>query len=158
MIIKGLKQACFNTKLLGVIRGVADYYGIEASDGTLYGATCAPSAYTSEPYGMGPDGYSNFIEAVEAGHGSSHGNWWNATVWAECRRMASACFTEVADEGAHVAAVYASIGSGLEKVSDKEMDKNEKLGHLTRLLEEEQSAIEEVGAVAEAIRTSAVGG
>ena len=57
-----------------------------------------------------------------------------------------------------MAAVYASIASGLEKVSDKEMDKNEKLGHLTRLLEEEQSAIEEVGAVAEAIRTSAVGG
>ncbi|MBT4096206.1 MAG: hypothetical protein HOE86_01090, partial [Gemmatimonadetes bacterium] len=57
-----------------------------------------PSRHTGRGYGMGPDGYARFIDAVKAGAGDSHGNWWNATVWSECRAMAATYFDEIADD------------------------------------------------------------
>jgi hypothetical protein len=39
MKVQGLKQACFNTTLMGVVRGVADHFGVSASDATLFGGS-----------------------------------------------------------------------------------------------------------------------
>ena len=30
-------------------------------------------------------------------HGATHGNWWNATVWGECRNFAGAYMAEIAE-------------------------------------------------------------
>ena len=57
-----------------------------------------PVQHTGPGYGMGPYGCARLIDAVKAGAGDSHGNWWNATVWSECRSMAAAYVAEIADD------------------------------------------------------------
>ena len=39
MRLESLKQAPFNTTMMGAMRGALDYYGIAASDAFLYGAS-----------------------------------------------------------------------------------------------------------------------
>ena len=96
-----------------------------------------PVQHTGPGYGMGPYGYDRLIDAVKAGAGDSHGNWWNATVWSECRSMAAAYFAEIADDLPEASTLsqdlskrYSSIAEGLSRVSDKEMDATEKVALL----------------------------
>jgi hypothetical protein len=92
----------------------------------------SPAKYTMEGYGMGPDAYDNWAAATPE-QMASHGNWWNATVWAECRKMAGAYFaeiaakrTEIAAEAGQLSAAYAEIGGLLAKIASKEMDPSDK--------------------------------
>lgn len=117
-----------------------------------------PTAHARPPYGIGPHAYANYIEAVKAGHGSSHGNWWNATVWAECRRMAAAYFQEIADRHEELAPVskpladrYTVVAQGLTEASDKEMDGTAKISLLERTCEEETRCIQHVKELAAAM-------
>ena len=110
-----------------------------------------PTAYTDEPYGIGPEAYSRFIEAVGKGHGDTHGCWWNATVWSECRSMAANYCEEIASAFPHTAQVatsaarrYAKISEGLSKASDKNMAATEKLAILDEVRAEEERCIGDV--------------
>jgi hypothetical protein len=110
-----------------------------------------PTVHTSEPYGVGPNAYAKWIGAVRKGEGSSHGNWWNATVWAECRTMASQYFVEIAQKYPGVAAqvnelasAYDAIADGLKRTSDKEMDGEVKVELLERLGAQEAQCIDAV--------------
>lgn len=105
-----------------------------------------PEQYTQEPYGVGPRAYEKWIAAVGEGHGDSHGNWWNGTVWAECRRQAAGylreigeTFAEVGDEARKLAQAYDAIAANLERASDKELESEAKISALgeTRATEEE---------------------
>ena len=84
-----------------------------------------------------PYGYARLIDAVKAGAGDSHGNWWNTTVWSECRSMAAAYFAEIADDLPEASTLsqdlskqYSSIAEGLSRVSDEEVDATEKVALL----------------------------
>lgn len=68
----------------------------------------SPAKYSTDAYGVGPMAYDNWIAAVPAS-GSGHGNWWNATVWSECRRMAAAYFSEMGQENEVVAALCSQL-------------------------------------------------
>lgn len=90
----------------------------------------------------GIEAYSAWIREIENGHGAGHGNWWNGTVWAECRRMASGyfgeiseCFPGVAGPASELEEVFGEIAGKLEAVSDKELDPDGKV----RLLGEARS-------------------
>ena len=118
-----------------------------------------PTAHTRPPYGIGPDAYANFIGAIKAGHGASHGNWWNATVWAECRQMAAAYFAEIADGYEELAPIartlsdrYAAVAKGLSEASDKAMDDAAKISLLERTCEEEKGCLQQVEELAAAMR------
>lgn len=107
-----------------------------------------PSNHTEEPYGVGADAYTKWIGAVKNGHGSSHGNWWNGTVWAECRGKAAEYFMEIASKYPDVASAandlaadYGAIAEALRKASDKGMDSQEKIKIL------EQTATKEAGCI-----------
>ena len=119
-----------------------------------------PTAHTSEPYGVGPRAYANWMAAVRKGEGSSHGNWWNATVWAECRTMASEYFGEIAEKYPSVAAqanelasAHGALSDGLRRASDKEMDSEVKIELLEGLGAEEQQCISEVEQLAAVLLT-----
>lgn len=93
-----------------------------------------PEGHTDEPYGIGPRAYEKWIAAVEAGHGSAHGNWWNGTVWAECRAQAGDYLREigqtwpaVAETSGRLAAEFGTIASHLRCASDKELGDGEKI-------------------------------
>jgi AraC-like DNA-binding protein len=85
-----------------------------------------PAEFTFGPYRAGDAGWETWLAANEAGHGSSHGNWWNGMVWAECRNQAGEFFAAVPTESdaaaalcSDLAAVYRSCGSALAKAADK---------------------------------------
>ena len=117
-----------------------------------------PENHSREPYGVGPAAYVRWIAAA-AEHGGSHGNWWNATVWSECRRMASSYFAEigpvypqVAEAAAGLVCRYAEIADALERLSDKEMAADDKVALLNETREKEAQAVEIVATVAFALQ------
>ena len=38
------------------------------------------------------------MKAIDDGHGTQHGAWWNAVVWSECKAMAARYFDELESE------------------------------------------------------------
>ena len=54
----------------------------------------SPSKFEIEDDKFGPNSYELWIEALEKGLGDLHGQWWNATVWCECRYFAFEYFRE----------------------------------------------------------------
>lgn len=120
-----------------------------------------PARHSLNDYGIGPDAYANWINAVPQ-WGASHGNWWNATVWSECRQMASRYFADigrryggVAQGASELAATYAEIGDALNRLSEKEMAAVEKVKLLAETKEKEAAAIRKVVALAAALRSGA---
>ncbi len=117
-----------------------------------------PARHSSNDYAVGPMAYDNWIAAIPAS-GSSHGNWWNATVWSECRQMAARYFTEIGNANAQVAsrcaqlsADYLKIADNLRMVSEKTMDPEAKIRLLKETKQLEASAMERVAELAAALR------
>jgi AraC-like DNA-binding protein len=80
-------------------------------------------------YHAGDGAWEAWLSAIDRGLGSSHGNWWGATVWKECRSMASAFFSEVEGEAAssrgaglcrELAAIYGECAARLDEAKDRE--------------------------------------
>lgn len=120
-----------------------------------------PTRHSREGYGVGPEAYANWIRATPE-HGGSHGNWWNATVWSECRRMASAWFTEigrayraVTDAASDLAHAYRHIADALERVSDRTMDPGVKITLLEETKVMEAGVITGVAHLAASLRAVA---
>ncbi len=81
--------------------------------------------YTSKPYYTGTQAYDTFVKALKNGYGKGNGNRWNATVWGECRNMASGFFKELsgifpdmANELLELSHSYKLVGEGLVKISN----------------------------------------
>ncbi len=117
-----------------------------------------PGKHSSEAYGAGPKAYDNWIAALPES-GSSHGNWWNATVWSECRRMAADYFSGIAEENegavdlcAQLRSDYLKIAENLGKASNKKMASHEKIKLLKKTRRLEADAIENVQRLATALR------
>lgn len=117
-----------------------------------------PEKHSSAAYGVGPKAYDNWIKVVPAS-GSEHGNWWNGTVWAECRQMASKYFTEIGKENEGVlplctqlSAEYLKIAKDLEAASDKKMAAKEKIELLEATKKLEADAIEKIAKLAAMLR------
>jgi len=111
-----------------------------------------PGKYSVPKYGIGALAYDNWVKGVEQGHGKDHGNWWNGTVWAECRSRAADYFAEIAGKvpvpaaasARDLSASYREIASGLERISDKEMDPVEKIGIIKVLKKMEINAVDSI--------------
>jgi len=110
-----------------------------------------PEEYSLERYGVGLKAYDNWLRAVAGGHGAQHGNWWNATVWSECRQMASGFFGELGRKpgptvgpAQELSRAYEGIAGLLGRISSKEMPADEKSGIITDLRKQERAAIDRV--------------
>jgi len=110
-----------------------------------------PTRHSDEPYGIGPDAYVNWIGAVRDGHGGSHGAWWNATVWSECRRMAAAYFSELAerfpeigDPARDLAERCAALAGDIQRAADREMPAEEKVALLTEAAARERATVDRI--------------
>jgi hypothetical protein len=117
-----------------------------------------PTRHSLKDYGIGPDAYANWANAA-AEFGASHGNWWNATVWSECRQMASRYFAEiqqsfpaVARPAAELTKIYGDIAALLNRVSDKEMEAAERIRLLAEAKDKEAEAIKKVATLAASLR------
>jgi hypothetical protein len=111
----------------------------------------SPGKYQFDKYAVGLKAYDNWAESARE-HGASHGNWWNATVWSECRSRASEFMAEMARnlEGDKqklaqgLAGEYADIAGLLSKIADKEMAADKKAALAGELKQKEEAAITRV--------------
>jgi hypothetical protein len=117
-----------------------------------------PAQYAMEGYGFGADAYANWIAAAPK-FGDSHGNWWNATVWSECREMASQYFGEIqreyagaADFAGELADAYHDLAELLKQVSDKTMNSDAKVELLREAQQKEAAAASALRAFVAAFR------
>jgi hypothetical protein len=108
----------------------------------------APAPFELPKYGVGPRAWDNWLAALPE-HGATHGNWWNATVWGECRARAGEWFAElaaaqdgeVARTARELSAAYADIAGLLEQVADKERDVASKADLVVDLKERDAQAV-----------------
>jgi hypothetical protein len=120
---------------------------IESSLRFAVSAWREPAIHTSEPYGFGPIAYDNWCRAIEAGFGTTHGNWWNGTVWAECRKQMKSYFCEISHEltderlGSALSILYGQIGSLLEEVSDRRLQSDLQIEKLRKAKALEEKAV-----------------
>ncbi|UCG43188.1 MAG: hypothetical protein JSU73_00815, partial [candidate division WOR-3 bacterium] len=111
----------------------------------------SPDKYQFDKYAVGFKAYDNWAAAAKE-HGGSHGNWWNATVWSECRSRASEYLAEMArnleGDGQKLAQgltkEYADIAGQLSKIADKEMPADDKAALARELKQKEEAAIAKV--------------
>jgi len=106
-----------------------------------------PEKHSVRGYRHGAGAYDNWLAAIEE-HGRSHGNWWNATVWAECREMAGAWFEElagtvpgIAGPARELAAAYRDLSTVLTRVADKDLPPAKKLPLVAEAKALEDSAV-----------------
>jgi len=108
-----------------------------------------PDKHTGKPYHIGLGAYDTWIQAVKDGLGSSHGNWWNGTVWWECREMASRYFADIAskysvdisEKAANLSSQYKKVAQMLNKARDKELADDKKVKVLQEARKAEESCI-----------------
>jgi hypothetical protein len=93
-----------------------------------------PQEHTSPPYAAGSAAYPVWIEALRAGHGESHGSWWNSVVWSECRKQAGAFFEELGKTLPYgrktckaLAAAYGEAAEHIERCGDKSLAADPKI-------------------------------
>jgi len=117
----------------------------------------SPGNHTSPPYSAGSAAYPAWINAIRAGSGDSHGNWWNAQVWSECRKQAGAFFKELkpaAPEAGEtcraLARDFAAIGDLIQRCGDATVDSAEKI----KLLEEARTIEERALPGLDALRSA----
>ncbi|MFB0502913.1 MAG: hypothetical protein ACETWE_03690 [Candidatus Bathyarchaeia archaeon] len=111
-----------------------------------------PARYRSEHYYIGLEAYDTWIKAVEAGHGPSHGNWWNGTVWWECREMASKYFSEIAsklqgeisERAMDLSKQYGNVTAFLDKARNKELADEKKIKVILEAKKAEEACINEI--------------
>lgn len=120
-----------------------------------------PEKYSLNGYGIGPRAYENWIKAAPK-FGATHGNWLNATVWSECRRMASAYFAhirsaypETASDASKLVKDYADMADALGLVSDKSTEAAERINLLRETQAKESEAIASIAALAVSLRAGA---
>jgi AraC-like DNA-binding protein len=55
----------------------------------------SPGEFQIPGYQSGDGAWEGWLAGIERGMGTSHGNWWSAIVWKECRMMAGEFFAEL---------------------------------------------------------------
>ncbi|WDV44976.1 MerR family transcriptional regulator [Clostridiaceae bacterium M8S5] len=113
-----------------------------------------PDKYTTKPYFTGLEAYDVFIKAIEDGHGNGQGNRWNATVWGECRVMASIFFKELSEmypnlsnEFLSLSHNYKLIGESLLKISESNLPIVPRIDVLREIKDIESTSIKKIKSV-----------
>ena len=103
--------------------------------------------YADPDYGLGPVAYAYWQDAI-AEHGQSHGNWWNASVWSECRRRAAeylaasaAALPEAGERLQQLSADYAAIGERLAGAADRDLPLDRKRPLIAEAAQREADAV-----------------
>jgi len=112
-----------------------------------------------EGYSTGMEGWEAWIDGVKAGHGGSHGCWWNAMVWGECRLMAGRYMAEASlrlggmhPELLELAGEYTLLGTGIRMAGDRSMPAEDKVDLLRELRGMESRCIRGLRKLREALR------
>lgn len=117
-----------------------------------------PERHTSGDYAVGAGAWEHWLGALRSGKFNQHGNWWNASVWSECRKMAGDWLRELA--GAHpaqaaalgaLAADYDALSGALLDIGDKDKPVDERLGLLEEARDREAHCVHGLGGLANSL-------
>ncbi|MCK5841161.1 MAG: hypothetical protein KAH31_03260 [Candidatus Sabulitectum sp.] len=121
---------------------------IQESLGFIADLNKRPSDFTMKPYTSGVAGYDVWVKGIKKGYGAEHGNWWNGTVWSECRKQGALYFGEISEAYSMSSLVtvklqdmYDRISEILLEVSDKKLSKTKKIEYLKEARELEEETI-----------------
>ena len=113
----------------------------------LRGLECALRMYDDsvdfqmDGYRFGPSGFEVWADALHSHKYDTHGNWWNAQVWSECRHVASEYFKNwelvACDETSSLAQTFSEVSSLLVKAGAHELDNDKKRTLVQRAAEVE---------------------
>ncbi len=78
----------------------------------------SPASEHNELYRIGAASYPNWIKAIDEGHGTQHGAWWNAVVWGECKAMAATYFDAFASSMSEASELISTIATDYREASD----------------------------------------
>ncbi|MCY4096596.1 MAG: hypothetical protein OXG05_15910 [Gammaproteobacteria bacterium] len=78
----------------------------------------SPASEHNELYRIGSASYPNWIEAIDEGHGTQHGAWWNAVVWGECKAMAASYFDGLASSMNEATELVTTIAANYREAAD----------------------------------------
>lgn len=102
----------------------------------------------------GPAAWDNWLAGIDE-HGAEHGNWWNATVWGECRAHAARYLSEIAervpdaaDTGQQLVEAYSELADGLEQAASTDMPSPKKKELIASLRDRDREAARTLGQVA----------
>lgn len=106
----------------------------------------------NQEYHIGLDAYDAWIKAVKNGYGSSHGNWWNGTIWMGCREMASKYLKrastkyegEISVKLGKLSEKYVEMAELLDRSRDKELADEEKIYALMTSKNIEETCLEDI--------------
>ena len=109
-----------------------------------------PKSHSEDPnFGMGPAAYPNWLKAIEDGFGNQHGAWWNATVWSECKIMASRFFDKASGDFngestllKQIAEAYKNSALAMMEASDQKLDAAPKKAAVRNAEQAETEAVE----------------
>lgn len=107
-----------------------------------------PAKHSKEPYACGLSAYPVWINAIREGHGNSHGHWWNAFVYQECRAHAAEFFREVTPLlpnpalGPALVDHYTAASSSLKAAANKQLPPTEQIALLTTAETHDRACVE----------------
>jgi hypothetical protein len=101
-----------------------------------------PSRHELHSYAVGAGAYKNWLAGLAAGYGESHGHWWNAMVWSECRNFAADYLTEAGEP--ELSDRYRQVAHALTASTDKGVDAKEKMRWIRQAEEIEQSCLDDL--------------
>ena len=106
-----------------------------------------PERHEVECYRIGYGGYENWMDCIRRGMGGSHGDWWNAMVWKECRWFAAEFFKELGElagdaekQCERLAQTYTAIFGALKEAGGREAPDADRLRALSEALKGEREA------------------
>jgi len=112
-----------------------------------------PEHYQQPGYSVGAGAYAAWISAVSAGQGTSHGAWWNAMVWSECRERAGDYLEEIGrrfpgmvPRAEILAGQYRAVAAALREAGQKETPDGRRLALLADARDREAECIEQIRA------------
>ena len=110
-----------------------------------------PKQFEWDDYGIGFNGYKNWCKALEEETFNTHGHWWNAMVWGECRFCVSEYLgqIETGDDALtqalrHLGEQYATIAQLIFDSGDNEMATSDKLENIKQAYQAEEKAAEQL--------------
>jgi len=116
-----------------------------------------PEPFSMDGYAFGRDAYAMWLEAIDAGHGDGHGNWWNAVVWGECREQAGDYFQALAAReyggpvdqqvARNLAIDYRTLSRLLYRASDKTAKASDKRHHVEQARDLDAACVERIAAL-----------
>lgn len=117
----------------------------------------AAADFQTDGYRFGLSGFEVWADALRSNEFNSHGNWWNAQVWSECRHVASEYFNnwelQECDETSSLAQQFSEVSSLLSKAGDQELDNDKKRSLVQQAGEIESHTPDLIRSLVEKIRS-----